>query len=106
MPSDAARFHVASSNLPTYHMTFMWPMWSQCHWWTRPRYVMPMSLMRASYSMRRTHLHLARGPGRQPDQQRGCEKRHRHEGHDLVGGEHDALALGQVVERLARGVGR
>jgi hypothetical protein len=27
----APRFHVASSNLPTYHMTFMWPMWSHCH---------------------------------------------------------------------------
>ena len=26
----AKRFHVASSNLPTYHMTFMWPIWSQC----------------------------------------------------------------------------
>ena len=34
MPIIAPRFHVASSNLPTYHMTFMCPMWSQCHWWT------------------------------------------------------------------------
>ena len=24
------RCQEASSNLPTYHMTFMWPTWSQC----------------------------------------------------------------------------
>ena len=36
-PISAPKFQVASSNLPTYHMTFMWPMWSQCHWWTTPR---------------------------------------------------------------------
>jgi len=29
-PSCANRFQVASSNLPTYHITFMCPMWSQC----------------------------------------------------------------------------
>jgi hypothetical protein len=26
----AIQYQVASSNLPTYHITFMWPMWSQC----------------------------------------------------------------------------
>lgn len=30
MPSPAKKFHVASSNFPTYHITFMWPMWSHC----------------------------------------------------------------------------
>jgi hypothetical protein len=30
-PSAAKRCHVASSNLPTYHITFMCPIWSQCH---------------------------------------------------------------------------
>jgi hypothetical protein len=26
IPNRANRFHVASSNLPAYHITFMWPM--------------------------------------------------------------------------------
>ena len=27
----AKKHHVASSNRPAYHMTFICPMWSQCH---------------------------------------------------------------------------
>ena len=35
-PMASRKNHVASSNLPTYHITFMWPTWSHCHGYTTP----------------------------------------------------------------------